>query len=221
MRWISAAGDAFRFGEASCRLLVLLQQDRAFSSLRLPERARLEAPATAAAAAAAASRHSDGGGGGDGDGGGSSGSGGRPSSPLTPYAMGLAFGSRAVAKLIVARDAEGVTPPASPAAAPRRRLRRLSFGGGGVSGGGDGSWLLDGGGGGDSGGGAPVFPAEPTLGREVSVLRRSTSALDDVTLKWRAVCVGPGGACAAQRANTQRCSLWCIGWQPSTRPHTG
>lgn len=51
--------------------------------------------------------------------------------------------------------------------------------------------------GGDSGGGGggvPLFSAEPTLGRELSVLRRCTSALDDVTLKWRAVCVGPGGA---------------------------
>ena len=199
MRWISAAGDAFRFGEASCRLLVLLQQDRAFNSLRLLERARsgLETSATAAAAAAAR-RHNDGGGGGDGGSGGSGGSsggGGRPLSPLTPrsdYALGLAFGSRAVAKLIVARDADGITPPASPAAAPRLRLRRLSGGGGG--GGGDGSWLLDGGGGDSVGGGVPVFSAEPTLGRELSMLRRSTSALDDVTLKWRAVCVGPGGA---------------------------
>ena len=195
MRWISAAGDAFRFGEASCRLLVLLQQDRAFNSLRLLERARagLETSATAAAAAAAR-RHNDGGGGGDGGSGGSSGGGGRPLSPLTPrsdYALGLAFGSRAVAKLIVARDADGITPPASPAAAPRLRLRRLSGGGGG---GGDGSWLLDGGGGDSVGGGVPVFSAEPTLGRELSMLRRSTSALDDVTLKWRAVCVGPGGA---------------------------
>ena len=203
MRWISAAGDAFRFGEASCRLLVLLQHDRAFNSLRLLEQGRA-GPETSATtiAAAAASRHNDGGGGGDGGSGGSGGSSGggvRPLSPLTPrsdYALGLAFGSRAVAKLIVARDADGITPPASPAAAPRLRLRRLSGSGGSGSGGGDYSWLLDGSGGdsGGGGGGVPLFSAEPTLGRELSVLRRCTSALDDVTLKWRAVCVGPGGA---------------------------